>query len=577
MGTGASAQSQSAGQSALEAFEGASIDDLSTMLPKLSPEARAKLEQAIEVVAEDEAVAEEEIARVKLEEVVADAVILGLLPEDSAQNVLNNPDPENMLNVWGERVEAKGGHAMALAGAGARGSELETCLASLTPEDLGVKLVLAVLERGMEYGDVGEKAENGKVEIYCKKTRSILGMVHWKQLLERDPKPDFTVKQKGGQQGTALIIAVYSTDFKEKLPLVKALLEAKADVNDVAGYTGHSAMHEWVKSCTRWESGKDWCADPQEIFNALLDARADVNLTNAEKSKKYTPLHLAAECRKVLPARILIEAKADLNSVDLNGRTPLDLAKEQNNECQALLKAAGAKQSVDPVEELHAAVEADEPDVVKKLVDGNADISREHRDSQNSAVEVAACCGSLKAMRVLVEHKADLGGKFSPLMHASKHGRVNVVSWLLEAKADVHGRVNASLHYACEECPADVSVESRGEVVKLLVAAGIDVNTASPLHAAVRLELPSSAVRCLIEAKADLEYKAKSFQFDEDGHAHAHEGVTNRQAIEWLCDKRGDADLRKFLAKETRRAAAVKIQSTHRGKAARRRVKGMRD
>ena len=62
------------------------------------------------------------------------------------------------------------------------------------------------------------------------------------------------------------------------------------------------------------------------VAEILLEAGADVNTTNKEGK---TPLHVAATWDKKLIAEILLEAGADVHFKDKEGKTPLDIAKNR--------------------------------------------------------------------------------------------------------------------------------------------------------------------------------------------------------------------------------------------------------
>jgi ankyrin repeat protein len=53
---------------------------------------------------------------------------------------------------------------------------------------------------------------------------------------------------------------------------------------------------------------------------------------NARNDDCWTPLHVAALCGQVDVARLLLENCADPSIRDREGRTPLDLARENDHE-----------------------------------------------------------------------------------------------------------------------------------------------------------------------------------------------------------------------------------------------------
>lgn len=66
-----------------------------------------------------------------------------------------------------------------------------------------------------------------------------------------------------------------------------------------------------------------------EFACALLKSGANVNLKAPLSNKKRTPLHLAALQGCTDTAEILVKAGADIDALDSDGKTPLQLAREQ--------------------------------------------------------------------------------------------------------------------------------------------------------------------------------------------------------------------------------------------------------
>ena len=113
--------------------------------------------------------------------------------------------------------------------------------------------------------------------------------------------------------------------------------------------TGDSALMRAVRS------GKI------ESVRMLIEKHADVNSINKQG---YTPLQLAALSGTPEKAKLLIEAKADLNTKDATGRTALDLAQRRTDasgkEIADFLQSKGAVSAV-PVPATTPAVPAAAP------------------------------------------------------------------------------------------------------------------------------------------------------------------------------------------------------------------------
>ncbi len=107
------------------------------------------------------------------------------------------------------------------------------------------------------------------------------------------------------------------------------------DLNVKDGVTGDSALMRAVRS------GK------LESVRLLINRHADVNSVNKQG---YTPIQLAALSGTTEKAKLLIEAGAELNAKDATGRTALDLAQRRTDasgkEISELLASKGATTAI---------------------------------------------------------------------------------------------------------------------------------------------------------------------------------------------------------------------------------------
>lgn len=115
------------------------------------------------------------------------------------------------------------------------------------------------------------------------------------------------------------------------------------------GVTGDTALMRAVRS------GKI------ESVRMLINRKADVNTVNKQG---YTPVQLAVMSGTAEKVKLLIEAKADLSAKDATGRTALDLAQRRTDaagrEIFDLLKASGATSAV-PVPPQGGSAESGKP------------------------------------------------------------------------------------------------------------------------------------------------------------------------------------------------------------------------
>lgn len=160
--------------------------------------------------------------------------------------------------------------------------------------------------------------------------------------------------------------------------------------------------------------------------------------------------------------RVLLEAKADPNLLSFTSAPPLVFAAEKGNvEIISLLLKAGAnvnhrQKSDDPkfaanngtTPLISAIMPNASAEVVHTLVRAGADVNAK-ADNGLSAILKAAMQGNVDAVKALIEHKADVNVKSNP-------------------PKDITPVMGAVL--------ASKKVSNRGEVIKLLAAAGADVN-----------------------------------------------------------------------------------------------------
>ncbi len=126
--------------------------------------------------------------------------------------------------------------------------------------------------------------------------------------------------------------ALHKAAFSGSVASVKVLVEAGADVMVFDG-EGHSPMH---LACHKMHP---------EVLRALLQSLAKVERANLQSNNaaKETPLHLASKSGCAKCVEVLIEAGADLKTVDAGGLSALDVATRLGrNEVIAVLTGAGA-------------------------------------------------------------------------------------------------------------------------------------------------------------------------------------------------------------------------------------------
>jgi len=180
----------------------------------------------------------------------------------------------------------------------------------------------------------------------------------------------------------------------------------------------------------------------------------------------WTPLHLAVAERQEKIVRLLVEAGADLSARTEHDRTPLHVALESAPELVGALQELGA-----PVDAASAAFLDDVEQLAREL-----DLGAHLVDPVTGVdpLTFAARGGATGSARLLLDRGADADG--GALNAAAGRAHLELVRMLVDAGASVERREPESgrtpLHAAVAAGPGG----DAPEVVRVLLAAGADVN-----------------------------------------------------------------------------------------------------
>ncbi|KAN0137681.1 Ankyrin repeat-containing domain protein [Lactarius tabidus] len=313
---------------------------------------------------------------------------------------------------------------------------------------------------------------------------------------------DANVNMRDNSGNTALHFAASKGHFE----VIRMLLERGADVNSLNDM-GLTPFH---RASQVQREGQ------QRIMCLLLDHGANVNMHD---SRRNTALHFTASEGHLEVARMLLRLKADVNSQNDEGLTPLQRASQVRREGQQdimrLLLDHGA--NVDMRDNsgntaLHFAVSEGHPDIMRLLLDCDANVNM--RDiSGNTALHVAASEGHLEVARILLKLGANVNSQndmgLTPLQRASqgwRKGQRDIIRLLLDhgANLNTYNKYrNTPLHFAASE--------GHLEAARFLLELGTDVNSQNdkgltPLHRAsqVQREGKSDIVRLLLDHGANV-------------------------------------------------------------------------
>eukprot|EP00953_Heterococcus_sp_UTEX-ZZ885_P034585 17899-Heterococcus_DN1.PRE.2 len=238
---------------------------------------------------------------------------------------------------------------------------------------------------------------------------------------------------------------------------VRMLVAAGADINaKSANRHGDSCTALMCafkrKCCTKMlsallQSGADPCQGAVESCKLLL-ARTDTALEQRDASGQTALTH-AATGGHLSTVQLLLQHKADVNTVDGDNMTPLYMASMSDHvDVVACLLAAGANVHIVEASGHSAfavAVQANSVAMAQLLLNHGADISFINKEGLDG-VHLAACMGHVAMMELLVQrglsvHAVDKYGN-TPLMQAAMNGHTAAAEWLLQHGAAINAANN---------------------------------------------------------------------------------------------------------------------------------------
>lgn len=336
------------------------------------------------------------------------------------------------------------------------------------------------------------------------------------------------VNEVDGNGETALFKAVWQTS----LAAVGHLIEARANVN--VAETSHGMTPLWV--AVRYGGAKK---DPKEykgqylpIMKALLKARADVNKATKDG---LTPMFTAAEYGHMPELKLLLEARADVNKATLDGETPTWAAagKAFEGGLQLLIihRADVNRASLVGATPVYkAACNSRGSKAIKLLAKERADVNIPMNDGFTPAL-FAAEHGYLQVLKALIEARADVNkatnSGVTPIFAAAWNGKNEFLQQLFEVRADLNKavtRCGTYIHAALNEGVTALHIAVRNGYegsVKLLLEEQADTNATdisgnTPLSDA-KINGFDNIVRLLVEGLPQLKGRGTRNRHDVKG------------------------------------------------------------
>ncbi|XP_057667659.1 putative ankyrin repeat protein RF_0381 [Diorhabda carinulata] len=264
-----------------------------------------------------------------------------------------------------------------------------------------------------------------------------------------------------------------------------------------------------------------------EMTKWLLNKGANVNAVGGRH--RQNALHVATRGPYLALMRILVEAGADVNAVDVEEHSILTCAVRQGcEETVRFLVRKGARVNHEEsggVTALRLGIWANNSAVVKILLENGARVIHSHH-----LVHVAVSNNNLDIIKMLVESGAMVNSRDdqgqTPLMLACSRKNFAIAKYLLSHGADVNAANHIDGKTALHVCVQDVrETKSIYQLVDLLVKYGADMNASSyqgnVLFYSIILENRSAAI-ALVQHGADVNIRDERAYVDNLSLAKRH-------------------------------------------------------
>jgi ankyrin repeat protein len=286
----------------------------------------------------------------------------------------------------------------------------------------------------------------------------------------------------------------------QDIELIKNILKTNVDINKDINKDGHTLLMLAAK----------YVSDI-EIIELLIDKGANVF---ADSNIEANPIMMASMSNNVKVVKLLDDKGSYLSSETIYGFTPILYAAKYNPKPDVIKYLINNNANInstneDGVSALMFASGYNSYEVVKTLIDESTQVNKRDLSGRNSIYYAATYNPDSKIINLLVENGADVNSKnkkgLTPLMRASAFNNYEVVKVLIEHGADINSKTESGFtpilyaaKYSNDPKVIDILVENGAEI-----KGGLFSDIPNPLYQSAKYNNNPEITKKLIELGAD--------------------------------------------------------------------------